>query len=564
MSSMLLVLCLCFVMPLSLTSAAELVDGDDIYDLAVVEEYKTRRPEPPLEIQDVIFNFNGVENVKMNSALTGEHSQSSTRTRFGVHGTDIGAAVTVGDQTLYLFGDTFSQKPQGGRWRSNFLAFSTDTDPTDGIYLDRVYEHANKTNFIGSADEIVKSQAWYRENGGLSGGRYTVRLGEMNYSVSTSILTGGFYIEETDTIYVTYMAINRFGNAGQWFIEFGSMVKSEDGGDTWDFVYDVYWEGNLYRWYNSTSDNAYYNSISRSIGFEQLCPVDGNDGYIYFFGIPGGRFGASKLMRAPYAGVEVQDSYEYLTGYEEDGSPIWKTQAEGGLVDAIVINIPGPIGEMSVMYSDYLGEWLITYLEEFGDYLGDWGSMRMVAAKELWGPYSVPQHTATHDTYPQPYGAFMIPTYQSADSSKIYYVMSLWGNGRQWNDGGRNPVGCPGGNHNAEGTICPVCGSDGLLYNTFVMEMDLVKREIVDLETTKTEFVSMVETSPRVWTLSFYATKTYSDGQSVRYLHSIDLPGNNANQDGKVALDGEYKGFTLVYDIKGNGSNIKALAFLLT
>jgi len=40
---------------------------------------------------------------------------------------------------------------------------------------------------------------------------------------------------------------------------------------------------------------------------------------------------------------------------------------------------------------------------------------------------------------------------------------------------------------------------------------------------------------------------------------AVNLSGNNANLDGKYKFAGDHvlAGYTLVYDIKGNGSNIK-------
>ena len=49
--------------------------------------------------------------------------------------------------------------------------------------------------------------------------------------------------------------------------------------------------------------------------------------------------------------------------------------------------------------------------------------------------------------------------------------------------------------------------------------------------------------------------ETYSNGSSERVRYDVNLNGNNANLSGKVDLG---NGFTLTYDIKGNGSNIKA------
>jgi len=51
----------------------------------------------------------------------------------------------------------------------------------------------------------------------------------------------------------------------------------------------------------------------------------------------------------------------------------------------------------------------------------------------------------------------------------------------------------------------------------------------------------------------------YGDGAIALEEYKINLDGNNANLDGKYTFPTghELAGFTLTYDIKGNGSNIK-------
>ena len=84
--------------------------------------------------------------------------------------------------------------------------------------------------------------------------------------------------------------------------------------------------------------------------------------------------------------------------------------------------------------------------------------------------------------------------------------------------------------------------------------------------TTTKDFVSMMETAKnsRIWVLTFKAALTYSDGKTEVKTYSISLSGNNANLDGKYKFaDGhDLAGYTLVYDVKGNGSNIKALSIM--
>jgi len=62
--------------------------------------------------------------------------------------------------------------------------------------------------------------------------------------------------------------------------------------------------------------------------------------------------------------------------------------------------------------------------------------------------------------------------------------------------------------------------------------------------------------------LTFQVTLKYSDGSSSVATYSIKLNGNNNNLDGtyKFAAGHDLAGYTLTYDIKGNGSNIKAFS----
>jgi len=81
------------------------------------------------------------------------------------------------------------------------------------------------------------------------------------------------------------------------------------------------------------------------------------------------------------------------------------------------------------------------------------------------------------------------------------------------------------------------------------------------VDVSNAQFISIVETqkNSRVWVLSFSVTITYSNGETEVALYSINLNGNNANLDGAYTFDGDHHlaGYTLVYDLKGNGSNIK-------
>ena len=80
------------------------------------------------------------------------------------------------------------------------------------------------------------------------------------------------------------------------------------------------------------------------------------------------------------------------------------------------------------------------------------------------------------------------------------------------------------------------------------------------------DFISIKETAKnsRVWALTFNVTLTYSDGGTEVVPYSVNLSGNNANLDGKYRFPDNHDlaGYTLIYDIKGDGSNIKEFRIL--
>ena len=100
-------------------------------------------------------------------------------------------------------------------------------------------------------------------------------------------------------------------------------------------------------------------------------------------------------------------------------------------------------------------------------------------------------------------------------------------------------------------------------FRTLTTEFEKGPAKLIKAVTTIKDFVSIQETAKnsRVWVLTFMAELTYSDGTTKVETYSISLNGNNANLDGKYTFkDGhDLAGYTLVYDVKGNGSNIKDL-----
>jgi hypothetical protein len=191
------------------------------------------------------------------------------------------------------------------------------------------------------------------------------------------------------------MSVNNWDN-GTWVCNYGSIARSKDL-RRWELL-PLRWPGD-----------------SR---FCQMVPVE-HDGWVYVVGISGGRLGPARLMRVRPDDYENFDAYEYLTGREPDGTPIY-TRGEEGLRSTYEL-LPGTVGEPSILYSEYLGEWIITYISPSSSH-----DIILRTAKTLDGVWSEPVSIVPAAQVPGLYGAFMNPRYVSADGKRIRFLMSLW------------------------------------------------------------------------------------------------------------------------------------------
>lgn len=327
------------------------------------------------------FVLTGVTNVTQVAQLTGPGSKLNNTDAVGVAGTDLGSMVNVGDRTFFVFGDTFGTRDpdstggQGGNWRSNVIAYTTDGDPTNGIIFDGWI-----VDDIGLAAEAVPG---LHESDGA---------GEV-----TKIPTYGFAVD--GTIYLAFMSVHHWGEPGQWDANYSSLARSTDGGQTWQVLDSVRWPG--------TSN------------FIQVATAEVREGgtdFIYFWSIPAGRFGGVQLMKVPATtgAVEDPDAYRYFTGTAKDGTPQWS--AEMGKAVTVV---HGSVGELSVMYSDYLKRWLMTYSTA--------GDAVIAEGITPWGPWSAPHVITTQAQHPGLYSPYLNPRYVENDGRTVYFAMSLWG-----------------------------------------------------------------------------------------------------------------------------------------
>lgn len=323
-----------------------------------------------LEDPEGVYSFAGVRNVRFVGLLTGEDSINKTLSNYGVGGTDLGFTATIGDTTYFFFGDTHIAHDQGSTQLHNSVAWTTDDDYTDGIVFDGMLtgEDGKFIDFITPEMSTAKVEA-----AAIPGGAFA--LG--------------------NSLYVSYMSVLRWTNSHAWPSNYGSFVKSDDGGKTWIRLENLTWPG----------ESNFVQNAPQLIG-----------DMVYVMGTGSGRGNPMSLMRVPVDQFENFDAYEYLTGYGEDGSPIFE-KGEAAMMNAL--ELVEQSGEFSVMYSDYLGEWIIMHkvLAE---------NNVICTAKEIWGPYSASVSLFEPDEFWVPYGTVMIPRYASEDGSKIAFLMSMY------------------------------------------------------------------------------------------------------------------------------------------
>ncbi|MFY9712062.1 MAG: DUF4185 domain-containing protein [Microbacterium sp.] len=326
------------------------------------------------------FVLESVSNLTEIAQLTGPDAMNDTAA-VSVAGTDLGSMVNVGDKTFFLFGDTFGERDpesiggQGGFWRSNVAAWTTDEDPTDGIEFEGWVE-----DDIGLAAALIEGD--HDANG--AGGEVT------------KIPTYGFAIGET--IYVSYMSVRFWGDPGAWDANHARLIVSRDGGESWSPVEGVEWPGDS--------------------NFVQIAPAqvtdDGAD-YVYFWSIPAGRFGGVQLMRVPATeeAIEDQTAYSYFAGVV-DGTPKWSSE----MAHAETV-VDGTIGELSVMWSTYLERWIMTY--------SDAGNAYIREGVTPWGPWGDAIELVSGADYPGLYSPYLNPRYATDGGRRIHFVLSLWG-----------------------------------------------------------------------------------------------------------------------------------------
>lgn len=301
-----------------------------------------------------------VADVQLISAFTGPESPSQTDEPWNVYGTDLGFSFDDGDTTYIIFGDTWGRDGvEGSDWRSNIMGV-VEPDPVHGYVLTDFV-----TNEQGEAIELLSS----------------LKQAEQEYTV---IPNGAVMVD--DRIYLHYISVNDWDKKW-WGYKFpvpngSGIAYSDDGGRTWTKDPDAVWQGNS--------------------PFAHAALVQ-EDGYVFMFGTPAGRFGPATLLRVDEDEVLDPEEWEYWTGTD------WSSDAR----DAADI-VPPPVGELSLRWSDVHDQWFMMYKNEVSH------TIVLRTAPELTGPWSEERLVADSDEYPSLYAPGILPI----TSDEIYFTMS--------------------------------------------------------------------------------------------------------------------------------------------
>jgi hypothetical protein len=308
----------------------------------------------------------GIVSVNQIGQLTGQPSMNNT-SAVNVYGTDLGSMFLHSDNRIYfLFGDTFGYPgtPGSSDWRSNTMAYTTDFAPSDGITLDGWI-----TDPSGHAKALLEGN--HDPNDGS---------GEV-----TKIPTAGWSFQ--DRQFMWFMSVNRWGAPGQWEVNYSEIAYSDDHGNSW-----------LPSGVRRSGDS----------NFIQVAVAE-HSGYLFFWGIPAGRFGGVKLARVVPADALDEAAYQYYTGTG------WSANEEEG-----IFVVDPPVGELSVLWNPYLQRWIMMYLNENA------ARIEVCEAYQPEGPWSDPWEVASANDYPALYGAFMHEKYMENDGQVVYFLMSQY------------------------------------------------------------------------------------------------------------------------------------------
>lgn len=286
--------------------------------------------------------------------------------------TDLGISAYDKDRRLqyFFYGDTFSSlTPDGygfaGTWRSNFYAFSGDTDYSDGVTFD------------GVGAPVIE-------------GNHQENRADLNGEV-TKIPTGAVVVN--DTVYMFYMSISDWAD---WRIRWSGCVKLVNG--KWENVPSLNWADVSALSFidnHPSFDEPQFDYVPvPNDRFKQItvCANEPNGEYLYLYATGNGRVTDARLMRVQPSDFENIQRYEYYCGMK-NGDPLWKRADENGVADSVAVidkaSTSRSVGELTVTYNPYLEKYMATYCADNyqSGYSNQYFGCLMRLSRTPYGPF---------------------------------------------------------------------------------------------------------------------------------------------------------------------------------
>ncbi|WP_216911660.1 DUF4185 domain-containing protein [Nocardia noduli] len=299
--------------------------------------------------------------------VTGMASPNNTQS-YNVLGTDLGIMWDNGQgEMLTAFGDTAGVGVPNllagstWAWRSNILVRSHTQDPSGGIYFDSVVR-----DIVGQARDLVPSP-------------------KIPFIEISRIPTAGIAVNGVQ--YMSLMSVKTWDNVGEWTTNFSGLAASADNGETWADL------GNTRRPNEGGNANFQMNAFLK----------DG--GYVYEYGTPSGRNNAAFVGRVAENDIQNLGEYEYWDGEK------WSRKGDVNAAAPIM----GGVGELSVMYNAYLGQFISLTTDVFN-------SVVMRRASSPVGPWGPPEVLIDTRELPTAYAPSIFPYQTGRD---LYFLTTV-------------------------------------------------------------------------------------------------------------------------------------------
>lgn len=286
---------------------------------------------------------------------------------FNMLGTDLGIMWDNGNgEILTAFGDTaglgLPNLLQGSiwSWKSNAIVRSRDGNLSDGMNFDSIVRDS-----IGQSKEVVGSP-------------------KIPFAEISRIPTAGVALGPNQ--FMSLMSVNNWGASGKWETNFSGLAVSGDNGESW-----------------APAPQTQRPSEAGNRNFQQNAFLK-DGGFVYEYGTPPGRGNFGHVSRVPEKDILDLAQYEYWNGQE------W-IKNDPNVAAPIVDNV----GELSVAYNKYLGQYLMLTTDPFD-------SIVMRRSPTPVGPWSPPEVIVDTRELPSAYAPYIHPWSSGPD---LYFLATV-------------------------------------------------------------------------------------------------------------------------------------------